>query len=253
MCILFLAINSHPDYPLIVCANRDEFHHRATQPLHQWQQPSGIIAGRDLQAGGTWLGINQQGQFAALTNLRTPQANQANRLSRGDLVIKALSAEPMHKWLLTNADKYNPFNLIYQQGQDYFCFNSMSARSHKLSSGFHAISNGAMDDEWPKMATGRKALEEAISSSSQINRQQLLPLLQDQSRPSDDLLPNTGIGREWERLLSAIFIISPDYGTRSASILIKNQQGQLELSETRFNQKGKTIGSEVINWMCDHG
>ncbi|MGL4475061.1 MAG: NRDE family protein [Shewanella sp.] len=253
MCILFLAIAAHPSYPLIVCANRDEFHHRATQPLHRWQQPSGILAGKDLQAGGTWLGINQQGHFAALTNLRAPASEQQNRLSRGELVLKALTTENLSPWLSKHARSYNPFNLIFQQDNEYYCFNSLLGISQKLAPGFHAISNGAMDDEWPKMATGRKALEALITTSPTLTHQQLEPLLRDQSRPEDAQLPDTGVSKEWERLLSAIFITSPDYGTRSASVLIKDNEGNCALSETRFNNKGKVLGTELVNLKNDHG
>ncbi|WP_394204230.1 NRDE family protein [Shewanella waksmanii] len=252
MCILFVAYQVHPDYPLIVCANRDEFHHRPTQGLHQWQQPQGIIAGKDLEAGGTWLGINQRSQFAALTNIRMPQLQQQDMRSRGDLVLQALDdTHPLDsQWLQANSQQYNPFNLVFEQNQQLQCYNSVNQTTTALSSGFHAVSNGELDDVWPKMAKGTQALQryvnQLLEDKTAPNMLQLSALMKDETLAEDSELPQTGVALEWERLLSAIYIKHPEYGTRATSIVLRHRSGQMQIMELRFDGKGRQLGSETF-------
>lgn len=251
MCILFFAIESHPRYPLIICANRDEFHHRATQPAHFWPPENQILAGKDLQAGGTWLGVNRAGQFAGITNLRTQETQDGVR-SRGELVINALSsilANPAlptvtSQWLQTHHANYNPFNLIFEHDNILHCFNSRSTETKTLTPGFHAVCNGDMDDVWPKMASGQQALQSYITQTEKINVDELQQLMSDTSQPEDSLLPNTGVELEWERHLSSIFIQHPQYGTRSTTIILKDTFGRIDFYETRFDGKGRNLGRQ---------
>lgn len=244
MCILFIALNRHPDYPLIICANRDEFHHRATQPMHLWPGPEGITAGKDLKAGGTWLGFNKLKQVSALTNIRDLSATQEDRLSRGDLVLKALKGELDQAWLTLHKDSYNPFNLLYQQGDKLFVFNSRNGSHTQLVDGFHAVSNGDLDDIWPKMAIGQQALEQTISQQTDLQPETLLPMMLDQTLPDESCLPNTGVSLEWERRLATIFINHPEYGTRSTSILLWHKSDKLDCLEVRYNTKGKELSRD---------
>ncbi|MGI2260990.1 NRDE family protein [Shewanella sp. GXUN23E] len=244
MCILFIARNCHPDYPLIICANRDEFHHRATAPMHRWPGPEGIVAGQDLKAGGTWLGFNQQGEIAALTNIRDLNTTQDDRLSRGELVLKALKGEIDEHWLLQHSDSYNPFNLLYQQGRELYVFNSRNTTNTLLTDGFHAVSNGDLDDIWPKMAKGKQVLEQVISNHHQLSPENLLPIMADESQPDDNCLPDTGVSKEWERRLSSIFIRHPEYGTRSTNIIITHQHGLLQCLEARYHPNGKVLSTD---------
>lgn len=251
MCILFFAIESHPQYPLIVCANRDEFHHRATQPAQFWPPDQTILAGKDLQAGGTWLGVNQAGQFAGITNLRTQDLQDGVR-SRGELVVNALksahsvsSHSPITpQWLQAHSQNYNPFNLIFEHENTLHCFNSRSAASTKLTQGFHAVCNGDMDDVWPKMALGQQALQSYIAQTDNISINELQRFMQDTTQPADNLLPNTGLDLEWERHLSSIFIQHPQYGTRSTTIILKDKHGHIDFYETRFDGKGRNLGQQ---------
>ncbi|MGZ9896747.1 NRDE family protein [Shewanella gaetbuli] len=244
MCILFIAINQHPKYPLIICANRDEFHHRATQPAHFWLDNVNLLAGKDLQAGGTWLGVNRAGQFAGITNLRLPNETDGVR-SRGELVTKSLTSNLITpEWLHKNAENYNPFNLIFEHNQTLQCFNSHSKVTQPLDNGFHAICNGNMDDIWPKMALGQQLIQQYISNAADIDVSQLNTFMQDASIPDDPLLPNTGLELEWERNLSAIFIKHPQYGTRSTSIILKNHHGQIDFYESRFDGKARHLGQQ---------
>jgi len=247
MCILFFAIESHPRYPLIICANRDEFHHRATQPAHFWPPNNQILAGKDLQAGGTWLGVNRKGQFAGITNLRTQETQDGVR-SRGELVLKALANHALptitSQWLQANHANYNPFNLIFEHDNILHCFNSHSTKTKTLTAGFHAVCNGDMDDVWPKMANGQQALQVYITQADTINVEELQRFMLDTSQPEDGLLPNTGVELEWERHLSSIFIQHPQYGTRSTTIILKDTSGQIDFYETRFDGKGRNLGRQ---------
>jgi len=246
MCILFVAINAHPKYPLIICANRDEFHHRPTAPAHFWPPEENILAGKDLQAGGTWFGVNKQGQVAAVTNLRVPQKNPEAMRSRGELITMTLNSGSLvcPNWLVEHSDNYQPFNLVFGQGTDLYCFNSINKDTVKLADGFHAISNGALDDIWPKMAKGQQALEAVINQSDNLEVQALLQLMKDDSQPQDNELPNTGVGIEWERRLAAIYIRHPDYGTRSTSILLEDAEGGMHFTEVRYDGKGRQLGQQ---------
>lgn len=261
MCILFFAIESHPHYPLIICANRDEFHHRPTQPAQFWPPDQNILAGKDLQAGGTWLGVNQAGQFAGITNLRTQNLQDGVR-SRGELVVNALAPHNSTlafntsvitpQWLQEHSLNYNPFNLIFEYQHTLHCFNSRTAATTKLTQGFHAVCNGDMDDVWPKMALGQQALQSYIAQTDNISINELLRFMQDTTQPADNLLPNTGLDLEWERRLSSIFIQHPQYGTRSTTIILKDKLGQTDFYETRFDGKGRNLGQQHFQIASSH-
>ncbi|WP_371186572.1 NRDE family protein [Thalassotalea maritima] len=242
MCILFIAIEQHPDYPLIIAANRDEFYQRPTQQAHIWHGPDGIYAGKDNQQGGTWLGINQRGEFAALTNIREQERHRDDATSRGELVVKALAGDINHDWLLAHSDEYNPFNLVYQHQHTLYCYNSIDKTQTMIDEGFHAICNGHMDDVWPKMARGEQALETLVRQAKQqrlnIDKHALLALLKDPEQAPDYLLPDTGVGIDWERTLSSVFIQSSFYGTRSSAIVLKKNDNSFEFFEQSYNSQG---------------
>ncbi|MCE9680536.1 NRDE family protein [Shewanella sp. AS1] len=244
MCILFVALEVHPDYPLIVCANRDEFHIRPTEPAHFWPPDDQILAGKDLQAGGTWLGINRSGKLAALTNIRAPQLQQNDKLSRGELVIKALREELTPDWLAQHRHSYNPFNLLFSLDDGLYCYHSLSGDCTRLTPGFHAISNGALDDIWPKMAKGTQALEALLSKETPPDINALLTIMTDDTQADDSALPQTGISLEWERQLSSIYIKHPEYGTRSTSIVLFDNQRNCEFTEVRYDGKGRNLGRQ---------
>ncbi|PCJ46800.1 MAG: hypothetical protein COA74_12935 [Gammaproteobacteria bacterium] len=247
MCILFIAIKQHLEYPLIICANRDEFHQRPTQAAHFWKQPKEMLAGKDLQAGGSWLGINKTGQFAAITNIRNGQPTSQDKRSRGELVTKVLddqetrSAVIDYEWLKQHSDDYNGFNLIYGNLNGLYCYNSVSKLQIRLDNGFHAISNGGMDDVWPKMAKGEKKLEAIVTSLDGVDEEALLAILKDQSQANDTELPLTGIPAEWEQLLSSIFIVSEQYGTRSSSLLLQRSDTSIKFTEVGYDKRGEQV------------
>ncbi len=258
MCILFFAINQHPQYPVVICANRDEFHQRPTQAMHLWSQPE-ILAGKDLQAGGTWLGINQNGSFAALTNYRQGGKLDPMKKSRGDLVLNALkenrttSAEQNSflKELITTAEQYNGYNLVYGPLNNLQCFDSINQKAQTLSNGFHSICNGALDDIWPKMALGQQKLAQLIKHSDELSIEQLFILMTDQSQAQPKQLPQTGIPTEFEQLLSSIFIVSPQYGTRSTTIITLSTLNNIEVYERSYNQDGCVVAQQSFS-LAEH-
>ncbi|MFQ6372094.1 NRDE family protein [Shewanella sp. YIC-542] len=234
MCILFIALQQHPDYPLILCANRDEYHQRPTQAAHFWPGQPQLLAGKDLTAGGSWLGINRQGAIAALTNIRAPHLLRDNCPSRGALVINALRHGITAQWLRQHRQEYNPFNLLYGSANGLFCCNSLSGQIQPLTPGYHAISNGALDDIWPKMARGTQALQQLIGRQQTVNSNTLLDIMRDETQANAGQLPTTGIDRAWEQKLSSIFIQHPDYGTRSTTVLLQHRTGNVEFLEVRY-------------------
>lgn len=256
MCILFIAKNKHPDYPLIICANRDEFHLRPTQKAHYWENNPSILAGKDLQAGGSWLGCSINGYFAAITNIREIEPS-TNKRSRGELVKFALlgttdNGEKFNlDWLQKHNDNYNGFNLIFGKLGQLGCYNNTNKKFTLLTDGFHAICNGSLDDIWPKMAIGMTKLETLINSNQHFNANDFIHKLQsmmlDKSQFSDHQLPQTGVPLEWERLLSTIFIQSDNYGTRSTSILLFDQNKNIELSEAQYNNEGKQVTEQFYS------
>ncbi|MGS0828043.1 NRDE family protein [Shewanella sp. 0m-8] len=248
MCILFVALQTHPEFPLIICANRDEFHYRPTEPAHFWpalNQSHKLLAGKDLEAGGTWLGVNQQGKVAGLTNIRAPELNQNDMKSRGELVLKALEADGIdQRWLQDYSRFYNPFNLLFGDEHLLQCFDSRSQTLTTLSRGFHSISNGALDDIWPKMARGTQAIEQHISNHTTPDIDALLNIMTDNTQAPDAELPATGVSVEWERHLSSIYIQHEEYGTRSTSIILKDKQGKIHFTEVRYDGKGRNLGRD---------
>ena len=244
MCILFLAIDQHPDYPVIICANRDEFYARPTQEAEFWREQPDILAGKDLQAGGSWFGINSSGCFAAITNIRTGIQQFETKRSRGELVTMVLLADsPIDDhWLKENSDEFNPFNLTYGHLNQLRCYNSIQKRQTHLTDGFHSISNGALDDIWPKMAKGARSLERLVAVNKMIDGDELFNILKDKTQAADVELPHTGIPLEWERKLSSIFINSSEYGTRSSSIIIQNKLGAVKFIERCYDDQGNKRG-----------
>ena len=244
MCILFIAIEQHPDYPVIICANRDEFHQRPAQKMHWWQQQN-ILAGKDLQAGGTWLGLSREGYFSALTNFRRPSSFDQHKRSRGDLVLQALNNDS-HKTqqiLLQSSQQYNDFNLVFGPLNKLQAFDSVNQKFVTLTPGFHSVSNGALDDIWPKMALGVKNLEDLITANN-IDVEAFFAIMKNQVTAVKSQLPTTGIDSSLELLLSSIFIVSPNYGTRSTAIIMQSSKGTVEVYERNYNPEGKTVNQE---------
>jgi len=242
MCLIVLAWRPGHSLPLLVAANRDEFHARPTAAMAEWPQTPGLIAGRDLQAGGTWLGIGPDGRFAALTNIRNPQAEQGSR-SRGELPLRFLQGnggpEAFLNELRHEADEYSGFNLLVGDRQALWHFNSQSGQARALPPGIHGISNAGLDTPWPKLQQAKAALADALEAAAE---EPLFALLADPNRPDDTALPDTGVGLDLERLLGSVFITSPSYGTRASTLLFTYADGGRRIIERSFGPEGTPIG-----------
>lgn len=255
MCILFIALKQHPKYPVIICANRDEFHQRPTQSLHVWPSQQ-ILAGKDLQAGGTWLGLTPSGHFSALTNFRQPHLIDSTKISRGDLVLKALSPENIssnnlniESHLTSNSHWYNGFNLIYGNLDELYCFDSVHKKQHTMDDGVYSICNGALTDSWPKMARGQQKLQDIVTDKKHeeiLDIDSLLNIMKDTTQAPEAKLPKTGLSTEREALLSSIFITSPDYGTRSTLIITKDIHNKIEITECTYLPSGEQSNYQHI-------
>ena len=239
MCLILIAYRRHPRYPLLVAANRDEFHDRPTAPLAFWDDLPQIIAGRDLKEGGTWMGIDRTGRFAAITNYRDPSRASPNAPSRGHLVSNFLrSAEPARVYLDRLAPKaraYNGFNLVLGDAEGLFYYsNCDSGEFRALVPGLYGLSNHLLDTPWPKLERGRRALRQLLDRQPDPTPDELLELLADRTLAPDSDLPRTGVPLEWERWLSPIFIDAPGYGTRSSTALRVDAGGRAWLVETTW-------------------
>lgn len=241
MCLILAAWRAHPDYPLVMAANRDEFFARPTAPAQFWEEAPHVLAGKDLEAGGTWLGVSRTGRFAALTNFRDPGRNKAGAPTRGQLPSRFLSGTQSAQGYLMElesmASRYNGFNLMFGDLEGLYCFSNCGEGERELAPGVYGLSNHLLDTPWPKVARGKSALSDAMSALP--DEEPLFALLKDDSIAPDDELPRTGVSLEWERLLSASFVRSPAYGTRSSTVVLLDKAGQLRFIEQAFLPEAK--------------
>jgi uncharacterized protein with NRDE domain len=241
MCLIVFAYHIHPAYPLVIGANRDEFFDRPTAPLSWWEEHPHVLAGRDLQAGGTWMGITDTGRFAAITNFRDPSRTKQNAPSRGRLVGDFLcsdtSAPTYLDQIRQSAEAYNGFNLIVKDGSGLFYYANFQDRIQHLGTGVYGLSNHLLDTDWPKVKKTRTGLI-SLMEHDLVNEEAIFTLLADRQPAPDADLPDTGISRAWERLLSSVFIHSETYGTRSSSVIFMEKNGQVRFSERTFDVSG---------------
>ncbi|MEW6258331.1 MAG: NRDE family protein [Thermodesulfobacteriota bacterium] len=236
MCLLLLGCDVHPDAIWIIAANRDEFYDRPTASLQQWEDAPDIVAGRDLKEGGTWMGISRRGRFGALTNYRDPASLQPNAPSRGMLVHDFLVSDRHPKayleGLLSRMHRFNGFNLVVGDASGLFYLGNRCGSIQAIQPGWHALSNHCLDTPWPKTERALEGVQAVVQPNRGIDVQAIFDVLTDAEPAPDDRLPDTGVGREWERILSPIFIQSPSYGTRSSSVLVLNRRRQVFFWET---------------------
>ncbi len=237
MCFILLAYHSHPDYPLIVAANRDEFYQRPAQSANWWGTTPGLLAGRDLQAGGTWLGINRQGRFATVTNYRAPSQFHPNRRSRGELVTSfLLSEQAVDQFAATiknTSDQYNPFNILLGDQQRLCYCNNQESTLINLEPGVYALGNALLDTPWPKLVDAKNRFYSALASRD-FNRNILFEILASRDIYADHLLPDTGLSIERERTLSALFIEDAEYGTRCTTLITISKKGNIYFEERNY-------------------
>ncbi|NNE68133.1 MAG: NRDE family protein [Pyrinomonadaceae bacterium] len=237
MCVIFVSYKQREDYPLIIAANRDEFYDRPTAAATRWEDYPKIYAGRDLVSKGTWLGVNDDGRFAAVTNFRDPDQNRGNS-SRGALVAdflkKAIDVEDYLEGIRKRGADYTGFNLLAGEFDPstgrLMYFSNRKSEPEELTPGVYGLSNHLLDTPWPKVVKG-KAKFNSVLSSTNIDKEALFRLLEDREMAHDDDLPDTGVGIDRERFLSPIFIKTPIYGTRCSTVLTFDKKGTWDLDE----------------------
>lgn len=252
MCLIVVGWHAHPDYPLVVAANRDEFYARPTADAARWPNAPQIIGGRDLEAGGTWLGISETGRFAAVTNVREPGMAKGE-ISRGALTRGfLLSAEPAAAYARSiEGSRYSGFNLLLADGDSLFYCSNRDGEPRPLPPGIYGLSNHLLDSPWPKLVKARQRFEEALRHLPAESA--FFDLLADQAIVADQSLPQTGVSIEWERLLSAVFVKSESYGTRASTVAWQQADGSVQLHEQRFGPDGQPLQSSLISTSLKHG
>ena len=248
MCLILFAHRAHPDYPLVIAANRDENYQRPTAQAAFWLDESHILAGRDLEGMGTWLGVTRDGRFAALTNFRDPREAKSGAPSRGRLVGDFLaSCAAPRKYLEQVRDEaalYNGFNLLLGDASGVFYFSSREAAPRQLPPGIYGLSNHLLDTPWPKVTQGKSRLAGVLEKGVEADK--LLELLDDRSLAADASLPDTGVGLERERVLSSALIVSPLYGTRASTVILLNRNGEVDFTERTILPHG--IHAETLRY-----
>lgn len=247
MCLAVLAWKHHPRYRLVLAGNRDEFHDRPAAPLNWWQDDPRILAGRDLKAGGTWLGVARSGRFGIVTNYRDLQAPIEGAPSRGHLVPKFLTGATSPKEFLDDlrgaAPRYSGFNLLVGGARAlYYSSNRGPNPPAVLAPGIYGLSNHTLDTPWPKLARTRRRFEQLIEQADVVP-EDLFTMLGDREPANDGDLPDTGLPADWERVVSSPFIVNGRYGTRCSSVLMVERSGRTVLQERRFDAAGVQTGT----------
>lgn len=252
MCLVLVAWQSHPEYPLVAVANRDEFYARPTRAAAWWGQAVALLGGRDEEAGGAWFAINRQGRFAMLTNVRSPRERNPHAPSRGALVVAALqSSSSVPSWLTETRERasmYNGFNLLAghalparvthprragRAAELHYYSNRLDGEAQSLAPGIYGMSNAHLDTPWPKVT--RSVGTFACRLAQRVDVDRLLEMMADRTIARDSTLPSTGVPLEWERVLSAVQIRANGYGTRSTSVLTVRRDGLVNFVERTFD------------------
>jgi uncharacterized protein with NRDE domain len=248
MCLLMLAWQAHPRYRLVVAANRDEYHARAAAPLGKWASPESILAGRDLKAQGTWLGVDRHRRFGVVTNFRELQRPRPDAPSRGELIPHYLGgtagAEQFLGALAPGGEEYSGFNLLLTDEHSlWYGSNRATPFARPLGAGVYGLSNELLDTPWPKVTRVRAGFNAWLAAHPAAPIEDLFALLADRTQAPDASLPaDAHLTLEWRRALSSPFVLHPDYGTRCSTVLLQEPLGRLHVIERRFDARGETTG-----------
>lgn len=245
MCLNVFSFNDHPKYKLIIAANRDEFYARKTAVAAYWKNDPNLLAGKDLEQGGTWLGITRTGRFSFITNYRDPKTFKANAPSRGALVSNYLTGTPSaEEYLksLDNIEQYNGFNLVAGDLNEVWYCSNISGEIKQIENGMHALSNAFLDTPWKKTVAAKDALK-TVTAIENFSAEELLAMLQNDEKAADSELPSTGVPYEIEKLISSIFIKSETYGTVCSTVILIDNTNNVQFYEKTTNplKENKTV------------
>jgi uncharacterized protein with NRDE domain len=240
VCLIIISVDQHPDYSLVVAGNRDEFHARRTATAQFWEEAPDVLGGRDLEAGGTWLGITRSGRISVVTNYRDLRGLKSVAPSRGHLVSDFLTGNSAAQDYLAQVKakgaEYNGFNLLTGSSNELWYYSNYADDIRKVSPGVHGLSNHLLDTPWPKVVRGEELIGPLLRQPV-LDPKQILDALYDERRGPDAQLPDTGVGLERERMLSSIFIKSPDYGSRCSTAILVHRNGHVHFSERVYDLK----------------
>ncbi len=248
MCLIIFAYNHHPKYRMVIAANRDEFYERPAKAASFWADKPNILAGRDLKAGGTWLGVNRSGHYAVITNYRDPLSHKEIAPSRGHLVENYLAYKTSPKSYLNqlsaDGDKYNGFNLLVGDKHSLYYYSNREKNIYEIPHGVHGLSNSLLNVKWPKVERGRVSLEK-ILAAREPDVELLFTMMADREEAADNKLPDTGVGLALERILSPPFVVSPNYGTRLTTVILIDYEGDIRFWERTFINQNPHKWNEV--------
>lgn len=237
MCLILFSLNDHPRYKLVIAANRDEFYSRRTAAASWWADHPGLLAGRDLEAGGTWLGITRKGRISLLTNYRDPKNINPQAPSRGHLVSNYLvSSQPAEQYLRdlsATAPQYNGFNLVVGDINELWYMSNYRQGTYRITPGIHGLSNHLLDSPWPKVERGTASLGKLLSGNFSVD--DVFELLYDDRVAPDNVLPDTGVGLERERALSSMFIKTNGYGSRCSTVILADHDNHVLFAERVYD------------------
>ncbi|MCH7814994.1 MAG: NRDE family protein [Proteobacteria bacterium] len=247
MCLIIFSHQAASRYPLVVAANRDEFFTRSTEQAKFWSAQESnqrILAGKDLVAGGTWIGITRTGRFAAVTNIRDPSQLEQKTRSRGELTRNFLagtqSPQQFCDSLIESFEEFAGYNLLVGDGKSLFYVNNHEEKLWQLESGVYGLSNGLLNSAWPKVELGKQQLQKLLGAEVNLSTDVLIAMMGNRSPATDADLPDTGVPIELERKLSATFIHNPgqQYGTRCSTAIIMEHTGMTRFSEQNYDEFG---------------
>lgn len=257
MCLILFAHEAHPDFPLVVAGNRDEFFVRPAAGADYWKDAPAVLAGRDLEKGGTWMGVTRDGRWAAVTNYRDGARPTTKARSRGELVAGYLTGKALaHDYVqgvARAASAYHGFNFLAGDASGLHYASHAEEKSRAVTPGIHGLSNHLLDTAWPKVGHGMRRLQALIAPGGKIPDAEgledaLLALLADRDLAEDHLLPQTGIGPDWEKKLSAAFIVAEGYGTRASTVLIIGGDGEVRFRERSFGENGVLVEDRMFRF-----
>ena len=238
MCLIFISFNEHPRYKLILAGNRDEFHNRRTAPAEYWPDVPHILAGRDLEANGTWLGVSRKGRISLLTNFRDPANINPAAPSRGHLVSEYLIQDIQGEGYLNHVKRrgrqYNGFNLLVGTPDHLWYYSNYAESIQSVSPGLHGLSNHLLNTPWPKVERGKQLLMPLLQKDDLLP-EELFAMLYDEVPAPDEALPDTGVGLDRERVLSSMFIKSPNYGSRCSTVVLIDRQNHVTFAERVYD------------------
>ena len=249
MCLVALALGTVPGHPLVLAANRDEFHARPSQDAHWWPDRPGVLGGRDVQAGGAWLALGRTGRFATVTNFRDAQPPQPHHRSRGELVTGFVDSDlaPGAYLETIDEDAYSGFNLIAGTATEVAYLSNREAGTRFLGPGIYGLSNALLDGPWYKVESSKHRLAELIASDT-VSEDSLMQLMNDRGKAPVDAVEADHLDFATAHAISAPFIVLPDYGTRCTTVVLADDDGNWRFTERRFDPSGRVTGESRFNF-----